>query len=431
MKNKSIKLLSKTIRTYLYVSIPIFFMCTIGFYYFLKYVITDMVDESLKEDQALIFEFVNNDRDDVSELHKRISSGYSLNKIDKDSIINDRFYFVNYLDSTANEVEVFRELQTSILIKDNEYELVIHQSFVESDSLIYSIITFSVFLFIMLTLGITLLHWYSSGKIWSPFYKTLSQIHAFDITNHKEINFDKVNIKEFNVLNKNLKNLTDRIKSEFEKQKKFIDNVAHELQTPLAVLSSHIEVLIQESELDLNQANIINNLDATVMHLKKLNNSLLLLSRIDNDQFSKSQKVSLVNIIEKYLDNHKEEIKMQDIAINRKFVSNSSLMINPTLADVLLGNLLSNSIEHNEKGGLIEIELDDKILTISNTGKELNINPEKLFDKYVRFGDSKKSTGIGLSIVKEICNYYDIDIRYTIRGFIHVLKLTFPKQITL
>ncbi|MDA3952988.1 MAG: hypothetical protein PF485_05040, partial [Bacteroidales bacterium] len=102
MRTKSIKLLSKTIRTYLYVSIPIFLICTIGFFYFLKYVITHHIDESLREDQVQIIEFVNNNINDVSELHKRISSGYSLNKISIDSTIKDKFYFVNYLDSAAN-----------------------------------------------------------------------------------------------------------------------------------------------------------------------------------------------------------------------------------------------------------------------------------------------------------------------------------------
>lgn len=431
MRTKSIKLLSKTLRTYLYVSIPIFLICTIGFYYFLKFVITDMVDESLKEDQVQIFEFVNNDKDDVSKLHKSISSGYYLKEISIDSTIEDKYYFVNYLDSAANEVEVFRELQTSLLIRDKKYELVINQSFVESDSLIYSIITFSVFLFSMLTLGIALLNWYSSGKIWRPFYKTLLQIQDFDIKDSAELQIEQVNIKEFNVLNKNLKNLTDRIKSDFEKQKKFIDNVAHELQTPLAVLSSHIEMLIQESNLDLNQANIISNLDATVISLKRLNNALLLLSRIENDQFSSKEEISINALIENYITNHIEEINLQKIDITKKFISTLNILANPVLAEVLIGNLLSNSIEHNEESGLIEIEIGYRALIISNTGKELQIDPEKLFDKYVRFGDSKKSTGIGLSIVKEICNYYGIDIRYKIVEQIHVLKLFFPNEITL
>lgn len=431
MKIKNINLLSKTIRTYFYVAVPIFLLCTIGFYYFLKYVITHQVDESLKQDQAEIIEFVNNNKNDVSELYKKISSGYYLKAIPKDSVINDKFYFVYYNNSTIDNEEVFRELQTLILIKGKQYELIINQSFVESDSLIYSIVTFSVFLFSMLTLGITLLQWYSSGRIWSPFYKTLQELKDFNLGNTKKFIVDNVNIKEFALLNETLDKMANRILSDYEKQKKFIDNIAHELQTPLSVLSSHIELLIQESNLDHNQANIINNVDQTVTKLKKLNNTLLLLSRIENNQFSKNENISLSNVINNYFKNHKEEINLKEISFIRNFKNELQIKINPILAEILIGNLISNSVEHNFTQGYVNIEIDEMSLTISNSGDKLDIDPEKLFDKYIRFGNSKKSTGIGLSIVKEICNYYKIEISYKIVDQIHILSLDFPRSVAL
>lgn len=367
----------------------------------------------------------------MSELYKKISSGYYLKAIPKDSVINDKFYFVYYNNSTIDNEEVFRELQTLILIKGKQYELIINQSFVESDSLIYSIVTFSVFLFSMLTLGITLLQWYSSGRIWSPFYKTLQELKDFNLGNTKKFIVDNVNIKEFALLNETLDKMANRILSDYEKQKKFIDNIAHELQTPLSVLSSHIELLIQESNLDHNQANIINNVDQTVTKLKKLNNTLLLLSRIENNQFSKNENISLSNVINNYFKNHKEEINLKEISFIRNFKNELQIKINPILAEILIGNLISNSVEHNFTQGYVNIEIDEMSLTISNSGDKLDIDPEKLFDKYIRFGNSKKSTGIGLSIVKEICNYYKIEISYKIVDQIHILSLDFPRSVAL
>lgn len=87
--------------------------------------------------------------------------------------------------------------------------------------------------------------------------------------------------------------------------------------------------------------------------------------------------------------------------------------MNPTLADIMLANLLQNAIRHNLPGGWIRIELAPDHLTIRNTGPALKLAPEQLFARFVRQSEKEEGLGLGLSIIQRIGTLYGFPIQYT------------------
>lgn len=421
------KLLRKTFGAYILVALPVFVISMGGFYFFLKYLITQQVDASLKQDKQEITEFVNNNKNDVTELYKNISCSYYLKKIPKDSIVFDKSRFIAVYDSVEQEYEPIRELRSSLMIKGKNYAIILQESFVESDSLIYSIASFALILFIILTLGISLVQVFIARQIWKPFKKTLRKISRFKPGLKGIPEFEKTPIAEFTLLNEALSKMIDRINTDFELQKKFIDNVSHELQTPISVLSAQIELLIQEIELKESSAGIISIIEETLYKMKRVNKALLLLSKIENEQFLSAQEVDLDSIIKHFISSHEEQFKVRNIHIETNNINKLSVNMNLTLAEILIGNLLSNSVRHNIENGEIKITITQHSLYISNTGNELATDPMLLFNKYTYSGNSAASTGLGLSIVKEICNRYGFTVIYTNNKNVHTIQIDFVR----
>lgn len=383
------------------------------------------VDESLKTDKQEIIDFVNNNKNDVSELYKAISCTYFLVP---DSVYEPRkevFSFISEYDSLDMDYKPFRQLKTSIQIKTDQYQLVMRESLVDSDSLVYSILIFAVVLLAMLTIGIALLNWFISKRIWNPFYQLLTIISTFKPGKSILTEIKSNNIQEFGSLNIAIGKMINRINTDFNRQKKFIDNIAHELQTPLAIANSQLELFMQDSSLNEKTANMIDELDKTLLKMKNMNKSLLLLSRIQNEQFNESKIVELDDIIKEYLNIHQDQIQMLNITINISSLKVISVYMNEALSNILIGNLLSNALKHNLPDGYVRITSTINTMTIENSGQELNMDTEELFSPYVSRSNNSDSLGMGLSIIKEICNYYNFNVEYSLKQNIHKIQITF------
>lgn len=419
------KLLQRTLIYYLFISIPTFILGCVAFYYFLQYAIVRQVDESLSQDRNEIISFVNNNKNDVSELYKAISCTYFLKPDSSNLSVSDRYSFVYEYDSVEMDFQPFRELKTAIEIKDQKYELVMRESFVDSDSLIYSILFFAVILIGLLTVGIAIMNWRVSKRIWNPFYQVLRVISAYQPGKNRPTVIDSNKIEEFRILVNAIQKMIKRIDKDFIQQKKFIDNVAHELQTPIAIASTQLEVFMQKTDMNRETAEMVSNIDSTLLRLKKINKALLLLSRIHNEQFTQKKNVSIAAIIHDYFLTHSDQVEMMHLMLRFNIEEDLIVEMNEALASVLVGNLLSNAIRHNYPDGYVSIIIKDRELLIENTGTKLSVDPEQLFNAYVKGDKTKDSLGIGLSIVKEICNVYNFPISYSNTETIHRISVLF------
>jgi signal transduction histidine kinase len=415
------KLLNKTSIYYLVFALPVFAICSGLMYYLVSSEIIDNLDESLWKEKT--------------DVEHRLKNGVNPMYLQDDHIalksivqnVNDSDYFFSdtmMYDKMEEEILPFRVLRAPVSDGKNNYTVTIQESYIESDDLISSILTPVIILFIVLLLGFFLINWFISKKLWGSFYKTLEQLQHFKIDN-TPVKFEAARIREFSELNAVLTVMTEKIYTDYISQKQFIENASHEIQTPLAVIKSKIELLIQSSTLSENDMLIIQSVYNASNKLSALNRALLLLSKIENQQFKDADEIKFKISIERTLENFEDIIALKNIRIKKDYSSEPVYKMNPILADILVGNLLQNAIRHNIPGGSIDIHLSDRSLLISNTSASSVINTDELFQRFKKNEASAESIGLGLAIVKEICDTNNIRINYVCDNSVHTVELKF------
>jgi signal transduction histidine kinase len=157
--------------------------------------------------------------------------------------------------------------------------------------------------------------------------------------------------------------------------------------------------------------------------LSKLNEALVILSRIENRQFHTVADICVNDLVDSRLEGLEEVIEIKKITVQRNYVNRISTKMNQFLADILLENLIVNAIKHNHPGGHIRITTEDTHFSIVNTGEEPGNEPEKLFQRFVKANQKSHSLGLGLSIVKAICETYLLPIQYTFEQNLHKISV--------
>lgn len=252
----------------------------------------------------------------------------------------------------------------------------------------------------------------------------LNRFSKFDI---KERNMD-IEINVIPILNnKNIsalikfEDVTDIRKVEIEKQDFFI-NASHELKTPLTSILGYSELLINMSAKDKNEnkkTDFIKRINAEALRMKELVLNMLTLSRMEaNWQETIDEKIDLKDIILNVFESNK--IKSQKRNINIELDIESAIIIaNKEKITEVVNNLVDNAIKYTDDGGEIKIILknnkDKAIFTVKDNGcgiesKYLN----RIFERFFRVKNEKylkvQGTGLGLTIVKNICAHYNADI---------------------
>lgn len=220
------------------------------------------------------------------------------------------------------------------------------------------------------------------------------------------------NITEFRRLNRAAKQAVDRSEALFEQQKQFIGNASHELQTPLAVCNNRIEWLLDNTELTEEQMGELFKTKQTLAYIVRLNKSLLFLSRIDNGQFADSHPVDMNSIVERLLDDYREIFVHYEVTASLDAPGRLVLLMNETLAESLVANLLKNAFVHNRKGGYVRVYMDTNTLTVANTGEPVPLDAAHVFERFYQGGKKPESTGLGLAIVDAICRQYGFRVTY-------------------
>jgi signal transduction histidine kinase len=168
----------------------------------------------------------------------------------------------------------------------------------------------------------------------------------------------------------------------------------------------------------------IQDIHESTMRLSRLNQALLLLTRIENRQYHEKETLNLSQIINTKLGELDEIFTHKGITATH--TNNGSFMvdINPALADVLITNLLNNAVKHNLSiNGVVSILSENSQLTFQNTGPALSVPPQELFERFRKQNATSGSLGLGLAIVKTICTVYDLDITYSMTSDLHTIVI--------
>ena len=250
-------------------------------------------------------------------------------------------------------------------------------------------------------------------NIWLPFYENLEMLKNFSVGDNQPIHLQKSKIDEFQELNKSLIKLTTKINSDFNNLKEFTENASHEMQTPLSIMQNKSEQLMQSQNLGSSQIRQIRSIYLGVQRLSKLNKTLLLLSKIENQQFKETKTLFINNVVDRHLELFEDFIEDKDITVNKNYSLNSTINANPLLFDMIISNLISNAIKHNNKNGSITILTTDVFVSFSNTGIQTNVSSDNLFERFVKDSTKSNSFGLGLAIVKKVCASYHWNIKHS------------------
>lgn len=262
-------------------------------------------------------------------------------------------------------------------------------------------------------------------KLWQPFYRSIAAIGQFQLGNHSQMDLPVTRIEEFNFMNDHFSKMAANVNKEYLVLKEFTENASHEIQTPLAIIRSKLDLAIQDQHLSEEQSVTLKSAYASVKKLTSLNRSLLLIAKISNNQYSDS---TVINIKDKLYD---KIIQFQELWKDKLNVTydliDAEITANPDLVDILLNNLFSNSGKHNIQNGSVMIRLTSTTLEIKNTGRPDPLDQTRMFQRFYKASLADDNNGLGLSIVKQICDLSGISSSYSFNENIHAFTFKWTR----
>ena len=418
------KLLNRTIRNYSLYSALLLLLCTPLFYFFIKQLFTREMDKVLRSHKTdfLAAQAYLKTEEDLKFL-QLMNKEFIL--IPKDVIIKrDSLYTIDFYDSTAAAIIPHRVFSTGVTIRGRPYELMVRESMVNNISLIAAIMGTQVIMFSLLLVGLVLINRKLSKKVWGPFYIILDRLKKYQIDQDNTLELPRPSTAEFRDLSEAITQLVNKNHEAYFSQKEFTENAAHELQTPLAICRTKLELLAQTKELTLEQSELVGQLLDALDRITRLNKDLVLLSKIENRQFFETEAIELKSIVNKSIEAYDRLAQEKKLVVECKLTEPLLMKANPVLSEMLINNMVSNAIRHTSENGSVIIEVTKHSFTISNSGSPFK-HPEKIFQRFHRESRTTLGSGLGLSIVKKVCDVSGYQIGYSYNSSMHQFCITF------
>lgn len=278
---------------------------------------------------------------------------------------------------------------------------------------------------VILAVAIVLTARLISRRLWQPFDRTLEAIEQFSLERGVAPALGESDIEEFARLNATLQRLMDNNLRAYRTQKEFTENASHELQTPLAVFQSKLDLLTQQPDLSEQQALILQQLYDTVGRLSRLNRNLLLLAKIENKQYGPRETVDLVALTDSLRPSLDAMADGRSIDVERQ-TDRLALEANRTLVESMVTNLVVNALRHSPRGGHVRITVAPRRFSVTNTANGPALDSDRIFCRFYRSGNTTASgAGLGLAIVKSVCDYHGWNVAYTYEAGLHIFAIDF------
>lgn len=416
-------LLNYTLRYLAFALLGIISVWAVIFYVNMLDEVYDSLDDGLDNYKMLILEKVHQDsatlsRTDFSEANyeiREISKNHAFQV--KDSYRDTLMYMMNEKD-----LEPVRMLTTDFKYKGRFYELKVISSMVEEDDLIEDLFFALIWLYLALIVSILLVNNFLLKKVWKPFYELLEQLKHFQLGKGEPVKAAETNVKEFKELNSAVTSLVLHTLETYNSQKQFIENASHELQTPIAISINKLEMLAEKNDLSESGMESVGQVIQTLERLTRLNKSLLLLSKIENRQFSDIENVSVNVLFEQLKAEFADFADYKNITVELYENSQLHVSMQKDLAAILLSNLLKNAIVHNHSHGIVNIYIEKDHFSILNSGNPEALDKDKIFRRFHKSSSGKNNTGLGLAIVKAITDLYGFKVEYVFEEM-HTIKI--------
>ena len=407
------KLLDKSIRLYLLYAALILLIAVPVLYFSIQRIIAEDADESLVAQKEKIISKLNR-INDISFLEslQNLDADITLLPAKKPVARKDTLYNIEIYDDISKEVVPYRVLESDLLLKEKLSTIRLQSSLVDSRDLIKSIVKITALLLLLIITGLVLINRVLSKKLWRPFYNSIDKLNGFKIEKDGVLHLEKTNITEFADLNRAITALTKRSQETYQSQKEFTENASHEMQTPLAIFRGKVDLLMQTTPLNREQSELIGDLADINQRMNHLNKSLLLLAKIENNQFTETESMPVRKVLENLAGQYRFQAEQKNITIITEETGEVVVEANKMLLEIMFGNFLSNAIKHNIQNGSVNISIKNNAVTFLNTGSPAPLETSKIFQRFHKQTTDKTSIGLGLQISKKIADYYNYTISY-------------------
>ena len=329
------------------------------------------------------------------------------------------------MHSSLQRMEPHNKLDVVKKVGEQYYKITLYDLIVEEDDISEGVNEALFKVYLLLLVVVLILSWVASVFLLKPFNVTLEHIKNFSLRKNDRIKYKKSNTREFDKLNKFIEEMTEKIQTDYQSLKEFTENASHEMQTPLSIANGKLELLLESDNLTDEQVALIISAQGSVQRLSRMGKALSLLTKIENKEFENTGEINISELLSKLLFDFKELADLKSIKVEADLQENVKVSMDSTLAAIMITNLMQNAIRHNYEKGRIKVELTAQTLSISNTGGVLKSDPGSLFERFKKDNQSKESIGLGLSIVKKICEVNSFGITYHYQDETHKIEVIF------
>lgn len=394
--------------------LPLLALWAALFYFTMVDEINDEADDALDNYSELIIMRMLSGND-LPQNGDGSNNSYLIVPVEKayaDARSHVRYYDAEVYIPEKHETEPARILST--IFRDDEgqyYELRVATPTFEKDDLLTTVLGWSVFLYVILLITVVGLTAWVFHRSMRPLYALLNWLDSYKpgaVVGPVPCDTD---ITEFRRLSAAAQAAVDRSEEMFEQQKQFIGNASHELQTPLAVLGARMDWMLDNTELSEEQMGEILQMKDTLGRIVRLNKTLLLLTKIDNNQFPESTDVDIAAMLREQKEVYDEMFEERDIQCSMELPETFIVRMNEALASVLVTNLLRNAYRHSAHGARVDVAIRGRMLTVVNDG-DAPLDGEHIFERFYQGSKREGSTGLGLALVKAVADYYGLRVKY-------------------
>ncbi|TKC55297.1 HAMP domain-containing histidine kinase [Pedobacter hiemivivus] len=342
--------------------------------------------------------------------------------------------FLRELRSIEGNQEEFQILITDFNYEGKSYRLELGETMSTLAQLEHTISMFTFGILIAAVILTLIIDLSFMQFLLGPFYQIIDQ--KLNKVNDP-INFNyhpvKTSTDDFKILDQSISVLMNKIATLFLTEKEFIANVSHELLTPISILNTRLENLLNDEQLSPEGENKLFACLKTLNRLKAIINSLLLISKVENHQYGKTDTISVKHTVEEVHEELEHRLLMMKLKMHINLTEDYSFTGNKSLFHTLLMNLINNAIKYNKPSGSVDIYSESSVegytLVIADTG--LGMNPKLVQNAFIRFeklqSEKEDSHGLGLAIVRSIAAFHEIKIDITSeKGQGTQVRIVFP-----
>ena len=316
-----------------------------------------------------------------------------------------------------DEIVKYRVLSATFKAGDQHYLLEVGRSLATIDEIADTLRRFGLFTLLSIVLLTVVTDIAFTKYLLSPLKHINSKLRKSHDPAAFRVESINTTTAEFKYLDESIHDLMSRIEAAFLKEREFISNVSHELLTPVSILQSKLENMLVSEELSEDHAQKLVESQRTLARLKNIIRTLLLISKIENEQYLKQESTTISSLMDEVVEEIEDRLAVKNITLHKVLESDYCISgCNRSLLHTMVFNLINNAIKYNQTAGSITLRgyqtTTAYILEINDTG--VGISSENLpyiFSRFKRFHKSDgDSFGLGLPIVKTIADFHRIAI---------------------